>query len=168
MPLLASAAVHWPPRRVAPWGPCDLHPPAPPRWTQESGHAWLHAAPPGPSCPDGRTLPALAPQWWCKHITCIRALKQSADLAREGIDALALKHVGAGAHVQGRCRQPYGVNPDHLNRAADQLANSTVADIGQVTLIVSAPLRTSTLISCACASGNASGIASAMNAGISC
>ena len=80
-------------------------------------------------------------------------------------DHTGQRRVGACAHVQRGGGQPGGVDADHLRRAAVQLARSAAALRGQVTVMDTAPLRNSTLISCSVCTGVTGGNARAMNAG---
>ena len=52
--------------------------------------------------------------------------------------------VGSGTHIQGLHGQPRTIDSDHLRMAVDHWAKSLAAEIGHVTVIIRAPLRTST------------------------
>ena len=52
--------------------------------------------------------------------------------------------IGSGTHIQWLHRQPGTIDSDHLRIAVDQRAKSLAADMGHVTVIFNAPLRTST------------------------
>lgn len=77
--------------------------------------------------------------------------------------------VGASSHVHGGCCQPDGIDADHLKdylrMARVHCARSPAALMGQVTIIESAPLRSSTLMSHAVGSCIAVGSFKAMKAG---
>ena len=75
------------------------------------------------------------------------------------------RRVGSSPHVQRGGGQPGCVDAHHLRRAAVQLARSAAALRGQVTVMDSAPLRSSTLISCSWCTEVTGGNARAMNAG---
>ena len=69
--------------------------------------------------------------------------------AKDGNDSRQ-RAVGAATHVHGGGGQPHRIDADHWRTALVQLANSAAALpawTGQVTTIVSAPLRSSILIS---------------------
>lgn len=65
----------------------------------------------------------------------------------EYLDYSAKCCIRARSHVQWLYRQPGAVDANHLSTDEDQQANSLAADMGQVTVMTSPALRTSTLIS---------------------
>ncbi len=65
----------------------------------------------------------------------------------EHLNHSAKRRVRARTHIQWLHCQPSAVDTNHLRTDADQQANSLAADMGQVTLMTTPPLRTSTLIS---------------------
>ena len=69
--------------------------------------------------------------------------------------------VGAGAHVQRFDGQPHRVHADHRSSSRIPAAQSAAAAIGQVTLIVVVPRRSSIRMSAAAAGEYANG--NAMN-----
>ena len=82
----------------------------------------------------------------------------------EDIDDPGQRRLGAGAHVQRVRRQPDGIDADHRSNSRIQLAHSASAAIGQATVIVVGPRRSSTRMSptggagaCICTATNAAG-----------
>jgi hypothetical protein len=62
----------------------------------------------------------------------------------EDVDHARQCGLGAGAHVQWINRQPQGVDADHRNSSRIQADKSMAALIGQLSLIVMLPRRSST------------------------